>query len=919
MERNTENKVLSFSKGMTTMPSDLLCEDSELAECRSLIYSSGEVKPIQKAVSIGAVDSAYTIKYVHKMADYENIICYDGSSSVCWYSRNENGTIGSMQQSFNVGEAYNITSVGNTLVVSTADGLHYALFKGGKYKDLGTELPKPEFVPYLKLGKESQTYHAQSLKDIVDNVECRCDYDAAGNICSVTYPAIFYHDDTYTKVTRTKKITNETATSGKDYYGYFSKKSKPEDDTDLQTAIKATVSEGISYLKEKNFFLFPFYVRCALRMFDGTYCRISQPIILYPSVRNNNFVGPVDSETGTYGYSADGVFSGYHSSYTLVDYFAYLPAYTQLYFKASIPNADEWSDIIRELVVFATDDVMPFYLDDTWTPRYPSTTYNQSFHDYVSDTYNRQKYIWAEKSRGSVYNVPVTTIEPTFKSDSEIIEELLTKTVFYKLLDIKIDSERLDGNEVCATDIIKKNVVTNLTTQSQLKVDDYYGWTHLVCKILYTYNNRLNVFEINRYPFDGFNLFTGLSSPSTSYKFYVHINSQYVNCWRVSEITSVFANIVATGWLYYPDPNAVEMIVWNTTEKKGFRVLLKEHPYLNGAYSFNNLPADNVLITYDVTEEPAVDTSAYESLDSNIYTSVINNPYVFEASGDNTVGTGKILGIAANTEAISQGQFGQYPLFVFTNEGIYAMAVNSEGLFSSIYPVSREVCNNADSITPTDRLVYFTSAKGLMAISGGTVVNVSEQMRGRLSKNFCDLEIGFINFLTNCIIAYDYRDSLLRIFGFNGTTPRDWQYIFNMADKTFSTLHHDMKAIAVVNDYPDNLIQDEDGYIYSLSSKPDINDDTNSYAGTLTTRPLKLGGSITLKSLRKIRHLLDSLDGKMELEIWGSNNTKHWQKLTSLLGKPWAYYTFKYTFSNLKATDAFSGSVVTIQNRRETR
>lgn len=109
-----------------------------------------------------------------------------------------------------------------------------------------------------------------------------------------------------------------------------------------------------------------------------------------------------------------------------------------------------------------------------------------------------------------------------------------------------------------------------------------------------------------------------------------------------------------------------------------------------------------------------------EVLNSQMFTSVVNNPFVFDASGDNTIGTGKIIGIVANTESVSQGQFGQYPLLVFTDEGIYAMSVTSEGLYGSVHPISREVCNNPDSITPTDRLVYFTSDKGLMAISGGT-------------------------------------------------------------------------------------------------------------------------------------------------------------------------------------------------------
>ena len=119
---------------------------------------------------------------------------------------------------------------------------------------------------------------------------------------------------------------------------------------------------------------------------------------------------------------------------------------------------------------------------------------------------------------------------------------------------------------------------------------------------------------------------------------------------------------------------------------------------LNGAYSFTNLPSADGDATFEnKTEDEMLELvknlNKPEYLDSQIFTSVVNNPFVFEASGDNTVGTGKILGIVANTEAVSQGQFGQYPLLVFTDEGIYAMSVNAEGLYSSIHPISREVCN----------------------------------------------------------------------------------------------------------------------------------------------------------------------------------------------------------------------------------
>ena len=121
----------------------------------------------------------------------------------------------------------------------------------------------------------------------------------------------------------------------------------------------------------------------------------------------------------------------------------------------------------------------------------------------------------------------------------------------------------------------------------------------------------------------------------------------------------------------------------------------------------------------------------------------------------------------------------------------------------------------------------------------------------------------------------------------------------------------------VANNYPDSLIQFTDSQVYSLTGIPLSEDDSYNYTGTFTTRPLKLGGSMILKSLRAVKHLFDSDDGKIAVEIYGSNDCKNWCKLPSVGGKPWKYFTFKYTLTNFKANDSFAGSIVEVQSRRE--
>ena len=63
---------------------------------------------------------------------------------------------------------------------------------------------------------------------------------------------------------------------------------------------------------------------------------------------------------------------------------------------------------------------------------------------------------------------------------------------------------------------------------------------------------------------------------------------------------------------------------------------------------------------------------------------------------------------------------------------------------------------------------------------------------------------------------------------------------------------------------------------------------------------------------------MDTSDnGKVKLEVWGSNNAKHWRKLNSLGGKPWAYFKIRYTLTGFRASDSYAGTVIEVQKRRE--
>lgn len=889
MERNTERKTLSFSKGMTNVPSDLLSEDSELVESEGFIYRDGEMKPIQKPVNIGNIP--YKIMYVHKMADYENVIAYNKDDGKIYsYKKDGKNIDTSNVKSFEVGNVTDIKSIGNTLVCATDKGLCYLLYKSNEYKYLGYNIPEPS----LRV-----SFGALTNEPLDKSIQCYLPDDTVTHLVT---KYVHYDENTGEFV----GFANLGQSADFEYFQYTVDEAKRGDFND---AVDGHISAVISKIKQERRFAFPFMMRCAIKLYDGSYTKITAPIVCFPCVNENFYFAPVRQYSDhDYGEELN----------ERTEHFMYKPYHCKMMVYVSIKGLKDWKDIVDKIVVFKTRDTTPFALGtDKWD-------FMQADASNGKGHYNNNLRSTATTFYWTISNFARCVIYPlSTKTEKEIIDEMNEKVQFYKLFEVDADSEDL-GKWIDAP--IKKGVLENLETEEQLNVDDYYSWAITTYEKLYPYNGRFNAFQETRYPFKGFDYFTSDFSgliignnlyESYDYDIFVHIVSSYMDCWVKSDVRNMLSSWEDT-WFFYPDPNATEVVVRKNTSsfsRSLMRIKLKKHPLLNGAYSFNHLPIPGRQSWNDnYKDDPIVDSSACERFDSNIYTSAVNNPFTFEASGDNTVGTGKILGIMANTEAISQGQFGQYPLIVFTDEGMYGMGVTSEGLYGNIYPISRDVCNNAESITPTDRLVFFTSNKGLMAVSGGTSINMSEQLRGRMPLNFTVLGNGkFIDFAKDCLIAYDYRDSMLRIFG----KEKNYQYVYNMIDKTFSMVNSGIVAQTIVNDYPDSLIQDSDGNVYSLIEKPDINDDENLYNGTITTRPLKLGGSMTLKSLRNIKNLRSTLSGKLQLEIWGSNNAENWCKLYSLKGKPWSYFTFKYTLTNFKACDSFAGTIVDIQNRRE--
>lgn len=143
-----------------------------------------------------------------------------------------------------------------------------------------------------------------------------------------------------------------------------------------------------------------------------------------------------------------------------------------------------------------------------------------------------------------------------------------------------------------------------------------------------------------------------------------------------------------------------------------------------------NIPVDT---TWDILDSmPDGELQHYEKRRNVMKVSMVENPFVFPAKCTYAPSQSAIVGMSSNTIALSQGQFGQFPLYVFCADGIWAMSVDSSGTVAYLasHQVSRDVCINANTICGISGGVVFAGKQGMMLITGNSIKKISLAMEG---------------------------------------------------------------------------------------------------------------------------------------------------------------------------------------------
>lgn len=658
--------------------------------------------------------------------------------------------------------------------------------------------------------------------------------------------------------------------------------------TDLDAIANKKLAElGTEYLKRNVFGV------AALRLYDGTYINISNPFVL-PSAESNAvsrkiniYKEPVkpDAPNGKTITSGVGI-----NKYTIEI--------------IEVGNLQQYEDIVQGVDIFLTNGESFYQIDKS----YPlgSEDYQYLFLDDMV----------ARDVHDTIGNMP-----------------------FYHSIFIPL-------SEFEHPQVVKRPTQTeeNISLADLNRIA--FGGTTAI-----TYNNRLHIAGIRK------NIDSSLVRQPYGYK-----NEEYLTA--IYEIPTSNGTYYLNGsignWqdiIAVPISDVKEMIVYvnytSGARKKRFTLYSPSNFGLSFFVQTLTGGIDDIMggDWYDITEsdwnaiKQKADSFAVSNSDDSYQPSLIRvseaeNPLVFPAANSVQVGSSIISALAANTRPISEGQFGDAPLYAFTDEGVWVLMLGEEGTYIARQPANRDVCSNPKGILQIDDAVLFPTERGIMMQRGRESECITDVLDGfpfdfnliyshsgkdtyyPLSilelQDFEDGEVAYVRFrkyMKNASMIYDYYDS--RIIVFNPSY--NYAYVYSLKSNLWGTM---VNAFAKrVNSYPESYAINYAGKIVNVYvEKPSDN-----IPFFFCTRPLTLNQGDNYKTMFTciIRGYWTCEANKYNGQVlFGSNDMKRWfyigssigNSLRNLVGSPYRYFRVA-VIGNMNADESISSISTAFQQR----
>lgn len=915
--------IIDF-QGLTNTPSDFSCQDGELATSLNLINAIGELQPIARPypVETFTLPEGSKVVFAHKVRHdshtHTHYIIQQGNN-IYWQEKASayNPTL------IYTGSVNSVTAIGNVLCFVDECSTQYAYWK------------ESEYIPF-------------SLSDLNYNVTI---YDTMGDI------GIIGNDN--------GSIFNvSTNLSEEDWNNSFQKDTSSityeTPDPVLKGAsiifnsFDALINKRMSELGDEWFKYLQFGV-VAIRLYDGTYINISNPFVLAPNAISNKFLYLKSKRTITS--------SGYLHKHGI---------------KVEMSLKKGLEDIVQGATVFITQPES--FIDTTKTPLRINNQYNPLYNDnMVEHTCSAAFYFKEAKdaldmidSMSYYRSMDIDTDEfgklVQLKTISQVEESLsladmgrftyggtcaitynsrlhignVSKSLFNAFDSITHDvmvlakadptfntnfpgcyiNTHVEAGELANSVLCDAVFEVSLGDTMKNKTLYYKGKMQYPLPPIVSFPDTsasklviyLNVAPINAYYKVEMNLH---KSNTCGMSYYIHFGDR-----KIIDSTLIYANY---GYDNFGLPQFIQYEKFRLRDEKG-----TVSWWQDGTNSiFTKITEEEYNAAIDKAE---ASSKATESSPALIKVSEAENPLVFPAKDSVQVGSAEIQAIAANTRPISEGQFGEAPLYAFTDEGVWMMMLGAEGTYQSRQPVNRNICTDPDGILQIDDAVVYPTEQGVMLQEGGKSTCITEQLDGNgESFNFTSLPhsasilqkakmpadrvecVYFRTFLQKAKMIFNYYDR--RIILFN--PDYSYAYVYCLKSQKWGMMESDFTDR--VNIYPESYAINKNNEIVNVYNPSRF--EITPYV--LCTRPLKLG-TYSFKTFFQIRvegFFLRWELGTCGIALYGSNDLNKWYLIdTSSLpqmqvqGSPYKYFRI-VLIGNLSASESLSGFQADIQER----
>ena len=321
-----------------------------------------------------------------------------------------------------------------------------------------------------------------------------------------------------------------------------------------------------------------------------------------------------------------------------------------------------------------------------------------------------------------------------------------------------------------------------------------------------------------------------------------------------------------------------------------------------------------------------------EQLVSLIKVSEAENPLVFPASNSVQVGSSTIYALAANTRPISEGQFGEAPLYTFTDEGVWVLMTSQEGTYEARQPANRDICSNPSGILQIDDAVLYPTNRGIMMQQGRNSICITDQLDG-YPFNFMEMKyanqiiatngtesgeiryIRFRDYLESADMIYDYYDNRIIVFNPN----KAYAYVYSLKSKMWGTMKNAFNKR--VNIYPESYATNKEGKILNVY----VEEPSSNTPYFLCSRPLSISDKETYKTMFTCiarGYFRRAASNKCGLVLYGSNDLFNWfliktsvnEYLRGMAGSPYKYFRIAI-IGSLRPDESISGLSADIQER----